>query len=68
MDYFKHFNTVSYDIYGDGKTRNIADVFRKVRIDPKVLDDITFYRYYVITTLFHINFIDLLSIIGHLVY
>lgn len=49
MDYFKHFNTVSYDIYGDGKTRNIADVFRKVRIDPKVLDDITFYRYYVIT-------------------
>lgn len=49
MEYFKHFSTVSYDMYGDGKTRDIADIFRKVRIDSQVLDDITFYRYYIIT-------------------
>ena len=48
MRYFKNFSTVNYDIYGDGKTRTITDLFRKIRIDPKFLDDITFYTYYII--------------------
>lgn len=48
MKYFSNFTTVDYDIYGDGKTRKITDVFRKVKVDPKFLDNITFYKYYVI--------------------
>lgn len=48
MKYFSNFGTVTYDILGDGKTREIADVFRKVKINPLFLDDITFYTYYTI--------------------
>jgi len=46
MQYFKNFSTIEYDVYGDGKTRQITDVFRKIKIDPQFLDDITFYTYY----------------------
>lgn len=46
MKYFSNFKTIDYDILGDGKTRKITDVFRKVRVDPQVLDNITFYTYY----------------------
>ena len=38
MRYFKNFSTIDYDMDGDGKTRKITDVFRKVKIDPKFLD------------------------------
>lgn len=48
MKYFANFNTISYDINGDGSTREIANIFRKVKINPIFLDDITFYTYYTI--------------------
>ncbi len=48
MKYFRNFSTIDYDMLGDGKTRQITDVFRKARIDPRFLDDITFYTYYTI--------------------
>lgn len=48
MKYFSNFGTIAYDILGDGKTREIADIFRKVKINPLFLDDITFYTYYTI--------------------
>lgn len=48
MKYFQNFNTIKYDILGDGATREIADVFRKIKINPVFLDDITFYTYYTI--------------------
>lgn len=46
MQYFKNFGTIDYDINGDGKTRKITDVFRKIKVDPQFLDDITFYTFY----------------------
>lgn len=46
MKYFSNFSTVEYDMFGDGKTRQIADIFRKIRINSTYLDDITFYTYY----------------------
>ena len=48
MKYFSNFNTVEYDMFGDGKTRQVTDLFRRVKINPVFLDDITFYTYFTI--------------------
>lgn len=48
MKYFANFDKISYDILGDGSTREITNIFRKFRVNPLFLDNITFYRYYTI--------------------
>ena len=44
--YFQNFPTVPYDLYFNGQTYDVTDIFRIVKVKPQFKDDVTFYTYY----------------------
>ena len=46
--YFKNFPTTQYDLFFDGQTSEVVDIFRIVKVKKQFKDDVTFYTYYTI--------------------
>lgn len=44
--YFQNFPTTKYDLYFDGQTHDVTNIFRIVKVKKQFQDDITFYTYY----------------------
>lgn len=46
--YFKNFPTTQYNLFFDGQTSEVVDIFRIVKVKKQFKDDVTFYTYYTI--------------------
>jgi hypothetical protein len=46
MSFFQQFPKAKYDFQNNGIVTNIVDLFRFIKVDDKMLDDLSLYRYY----------------------
>ena len=47
-NYFQNFPTLQYNIYGTGKTIELVDIFRSVRLKKSTRDNVLLYTYYTV--------------------
>lgn len=46
MSFFRQFPKTKYDFQNNGIDTNIVDIFRFIKVDDKMIDDLALYRYY----------------------